>query len=118
MNTLARWPRVLLVIGLAAMLIGAADPLEGSVIILPGSGLVALGAHFGGSAQRRRLWWAFGLIAAGVGIMFALSAVGGVGGSTGRSVWWALLALPYPIGWIAGLLCAILSLRGRRRIGV
>jgi hypothetical protein len=32
-----------MVLGVAGMLIGAIDPLEGSIIILPASALVALG---------------------------------------------------------------------------
>src|SRR5262245_36938510 len=28
-----------------------------------------------------------------------LSAIGGVGGNSGHSVWWALLLLPYLVGW-------------------
>ena len=36
MKTPTFWPRVLMIAGLAGMLIGAIDPLEGSLIILPG----------------------------------------------------------------------------------
>lgn len=93
------------------MLIGAIDPLEGSVIILPGSGVIALGALLGKSRHRRLLYWAFGLLAAGVGAMFVLSLSGGSGGSGGRSNWWLLVVLPYPVGWIMGLAGVILSLR-------
>ncbi len=92
------------------MLVGAIDPLEGSFIILPGSGIVALGALLGKSRYRLPLYCAFALIAVGVGAMVVLSMFGGVGGSTGRSIWWLLLALPYPAGWIMGLVGAILKL--------
>jgi hypothetical protein len=94
------------------MLLGAIDPLEGSLIILPGSGMVALGL-FVGRAERRILHdWVrvFILIAVGVGAMFALSAVGGIGGSRGHSMWWGLLILPYPVGWIMGFVSAIFTL--------
>lgn len=87
------------------MVAGAADPLEGSVVVLVGSALV-LGSEFGQSAERRRLrFWAsvFALIAFGVGAMMGLSAVGGIGGRTGRSIWWGLLILPYPVGWLLGI---------------
>ena len=46
---------------------------------------------------------AFSLIAAGVAAMFALSAVGGIGGRSGHSLWWGLLILPYPVGWLMAL---------------
>jgi len=97
------------------MLIGAIDPLEGSVIILPGSGVIALGALLGKSRHRRLLYWALGFLAAGVGAMFVLSMLGGTGGSSGRSNWWLLVVVPYPVGWIMGLAGVILSLRERTR---
>ena len=56
--------------------------------------------------------WAFLLIAVGVCAMFALSAVGGIGGRSGHSMWWGILILPYPLGWLTALLgAAIASLR-------
>jgi hypothetical protein len=36
-------------------------------------------------------------------VMAGMSALGGIGGDTGRSYWWALLFLPYPVGWIMAL---------------
>jgi hypothetical protein len=108
------WPHTLVVVGLIVMLIGTIDPLEGSLIILPGSGIVALGASLGQSRHRRLFYWAFGSIAVGVGAMFVLSMFGGTGGRTGRSNWWSLVVLPYPIGWIMSLVGAILSFRERK----
>jgi len=105
MNSREGWSRVLTVIGSIAMLLGAIDPMEGSVVILPGSGLVALGALIG--HQERRLIayraWVFLLIAFGVAALFGLSAIGGFGGTSGRSMWWGLLILPYLIGWSMGI---------------
>ena len=43
MNARSLWSRILVIVGSIAMLVGALDPMEGSVVILPGSGLVALG---------------------------------------------------------------------------
>ena len=110
MKTPFPWPRILLIVGLVLMLLGAFDPLEGSLVILPGSAMVALGAFLGRSRHRRLLLWAFILLAVGVGALWAMSALGGLGGKTGRSMWWALVLLPYPIGWIMGLVGAILRL--------
>ena len=47
MNTTNRWVRFLLIAGYIAMLVGALDPMEGSLLIIPGSGLVALGTILG-----------------------------------------------------------------------
>jgi hypothetical protein len=101
---------ILVIVGLLAMLVGAIDPLEGSFIILPGSGIVALGAFLGKSRHRILLCWAFVLIAAGVGAMVILSMLGGIGGRSGHSIWWALFILPYPVGWVMGLAGIILKL--------
>jgi hypothetical protein len=113
--TPAKWSRILVIVGLVLMVAGAIDPLEGSLVILPGCGLVALGAFFGRSRHRRLLLWAFILTAVGVGVMFGVSSVGGFGGNTGRSMWWALTILPYPVGWVMGLVGAIRRLIESRK---
>ncbi|MCX6925055.1 MAG: hypothetical protein NT154_17855 [Verrucomicrobia bacterium] len=102
MNSRILWSRILKAVGGIAMLLGTLDPLEGSLLILSGSGLVALGMYLSGKDGRTVLYWvwAFILIAVGVGAMFALSAVGGIGGRSGHSVWWGVLMLPYPAGWL------------------
>ena len=101
------WSKILVIVGLIAMLVGAIDPLEGSLIILPGSGMVALSALLGKSRYRRLLCGAFVLIVIGVGLLFVLSMFGGVGGRTGHSVWWLLIVLPYPVGWVISLVGTI-----------
>jgi hypothetical protein len=106
-----RWSHILVIVGLVATLVGAIDPLEGSLLILPGTGLLALGAWLGNSQHRRLLCWAFALVAVGVGEVWGLSAVGGLGGSTGRSMWWAIFLLPYPVGWVMALVGAIRRMR-------
>lgn len=105
MNARMLWSRILVIVGGIAMLIGAIDPLEGSLIILPGSGMVALGTLLGKSRHRLVVYWVwvFILIAVGVGALWGLSAVGGIGGTSGRSMWWGLVLLPYPIGWLLGV---------------
>jgi hypothetical protein len=111
--------KLLAVVGLAVMLIGSIDPLEGSVIIVPGLGLAALAGFVGQCTRRRLLYWSFAFVAAGVAAMFVLSAFGGAGGQTGRSIWWALVILPYPVGWILGLVGTIITIREmfKRRAG-
>jgi hypothetical protein len=105
MNTRELWSRILITAGSIAMLVGALDPMEGSLVILPGSGLVALGTFFGPSERRMVAYrvWVFILIAIGVGAMWGLTWVGGFGGHSGRSNWWGVLILPYLIGWSMGI---------------
>ena len=105
MNARNLWARILIIAGSIAMLIGAIDPMEGSLVILPGSGLVALGAFLGQSERRLIAYrvWVFVLIAIGVGALWGFSMVGGFGGNSGRSMWWGMLILPYLIGWSMGI---------------
>jgi hypothetical protein len=89
------------------MVIGAVDPLEGSLVILLGTALATLAAFLANSHYLRLFAGSFGLVAIGVGVMFSLSDFGGIGGNTGRSIWWGLAILPYPIGWAMGLIGAV-----------
>jgi hypothetical protein len=110
MKTAIIWSRIFVIVGLAGMLLGAVDPLEGSFIILPGVGFVALGALLGQSRHRVLLYWSFTLVTIGVAAMVMLSHIGGIGGNTGRSMWWAVIVLPYPVGWLLGLAGGILAI--------
>ncbi len=87
------------------MILGAVDPMEGSVIILPGSGLILLGTYLGNSERSLIIFrlWVFLLIAAGVAALWGFSFAGGIGGASGPSMWWGLLFLPYPIAWSVGV---------------
>ena len=111
----ATWAGILVILGLLGMLVGALDPLEGSVVILPGVGLVTLGAFLAKRRYRKLLGASFVLVAVGVGAMFVISTFGGIGGNSGRSMWWGVVMLPYPIGWITGLVGAVLWLIEARR---
>jgi hypothetical protein len=95
------WTRILVVIGSIGLLAGALDPLEGSIAIVIGSGLLVLGTFFGQAEPRflRYRAWVFLLILIGVAAMWVLSSAGGIGGKSGLSMWWGLLLLPYVIGY-------------------
>jgi hypothetical protein len=112
MNPRSLWSRVLVIIGSIAMLVGALDPLEGSLAIFIGSGLVALGTFLGQASRKMLVYWIiiFSLITIGIGAMFALSAVGGIGGTSGHSMWWGVLVLPYPVGWVMGIVSLLVRL--------
>lgn len=98
-----RWARGLRAVGFVALLAGALDPLEGSIVILAGSALVALGTFLGPGERRWVVYRTvvFVLIAFGVAALFGLSRAGL--GPGGPSIWWGLLALPYLIGWTMGV---------------
>jgi len=106
--------RTLVIAGLVLMVAGALDPLEGSVVILGGSALAATGAYFARTRRFRLQLTACALIALGVAALFGLSALGGVGGNSGRSIWWLALCVSYPIGWLLGLYGAASNLRDRQ----
>jgi hypothetical protein len=117
-----RWPAVLYVIGCIAILAGTLDPMEGSVLILAGAAVI-LGSVFAGKRPRaERMYWlrTFLLIAVGVGALWGWSAVGGIGGRTGRSMWWMVTMLPYPVGWWMAIGAMVRkglkSWRGRRHV--
>jgi len=112
--------RILFTLGIIAAVIGAVDPLEGSIVILAGSGLIVLGTWLGQQPRELRIYRTclLGMIAFGVMAMFALSAVGGLGGKSGHSMWWLLLLLPYPLGWIlvmANLVARLIESARHRR---
>ena len=110
-----RWFRPLVIAGLTTMVLGAVDPLEGSIVIAVGSVLVALGTPRRESRVGGRVWLACVLIIVGVAALWIMSDFGGVGGSTGRSMWWLLVVAPFPVGWILGLIGAGQRLRELKR---
>ena len=105
MNTVNPWVRFLLISGYIVMLVGAIDPMEGSLLILPGSGLVALGTYLADEERKIFIYrlWVFFLIVIGVAALFGFSLLGGIGSTTAYSMWWGLLMVPYPIGWSMGI---------------
>jgi hypothetical protein len=105
MNKTNPWVRFLLIAGYIAMLIGAIDPMEGSLLILPGSGLLVLGTFLGHEKRwiiiyRMSLFF---LILIGVTTLWTLTVQGGFGGDSGRSIWWGLLFVPYLVSWSLGI---------------
>jgi hypothetical protein len=99
------WSKVLIILGGIGMIAGAIDPMEGSPVILAGSLLFALGTFLGQYERHLIAFrvWVFILVAIGVGAMFGLSNIGGIGGKSGHSMWWGVLILPYLIGWSMGI---------------
>lgn len=69
-----RGTRLLVVLGVLLMLAGAADPLEGSVLIAAGSALGALGVRMGGRPRRRAALTAVAVIG-GLSLFFPVMAL-------------------------------------------
>lgn len=96
-----KWTQVLAVPGGLAVLIGGVDPLEGSILILIGTALLA-GAALVARADRGVLaarGTHLALAAFGFAAVWILTIGGGVGGSAGRSMAWAALGLPLAAAW-------------------
>lgn len=105
------WSRGLVIAGLVAAVVGVVDPLEGSLVIFAGSALVALGAMLGASRHKGFLVASLFILGAGVAALWGLSALGGFGGNSGHPMWWGLVIIPYPVGWVMTLIGAIRTLR-------
>lgn len=85
-------------------LVGAVDPLEGSVLVVAGCLLVALHTWLSGSPRVLRAYRAgvAAMAAIGVAMLGFISSQGGLGGPEGVPLSWALLILPYPAALVAG----------------
>ena len=106
----SRWSRTLLVAGVLAMLLGALDPLEGFVVILPGALAIAASAIL---ARRNRAVAIASvvLIALGIGGMLLATWLGGIRGDTPNRNLMVLAIMPYPIGWLVGIIGGALMFR-------
>lgn len=95
--------RGMAMIGVAGMTLALLDPMEGSVVAVGALLLVTIAAHRARLTEQR--WLDVALVAALIGLtsLWGFSALGGIGGTTGRSMWWGLTMLPLPIGWLMGL---------------
>lgn len=99
---------ILYIIGVIALIIGAIDPLEGSVVILAGSALVAITTYLNHDRHWKIFFTSLIMIVTGVSFMFYLSSLGGFGGNSKLSWWWGTLILPYPVGWLLSIITLII----------
>ena len=107
MKEKTKWTRVVYIIGIIALIIGAIDPLEGSVVLAAGSALIALSTFLTKDPHWKIFAASLTLIGIGVISLFYLSSLGGFGGTSGLSWWWGTLVLPYPIGWLMAIITLI-----------
>jgi multisubunit Na+/H+ antiporter MnhB subunit len=101
------WVHILYIIGVVILIIGAIDPLEGSVVIASGSLLVALTTYLSHDRHWKIFLVSFIMIVLGVCFLFYFSSLGGFGGKSTLSWWWGTLILPYPIGWLIAVITLI-----------
>ena len=89
-------------IGIALVLLGSIDHVEGSMVINLGSIVIAICSWI---QNNRWKWWSLAatvLITIGV---FSLWTISSFGGFDPEIEWWWLLAiLPYPAGWLGTLI--------------
>lgn len=99
--------RYLYITGIVLLIAGLFDPMEGSVVIAVGSGLLTLATFLRHDPKRNVFALAFGMIAMGVAYLFWISSLGGFGGDSPRSWWWGLPILAYPIGWLIDVIILV-----------
>ncbi len=102
-----KWIRIIFIIGVIALIIGALDPLEGSVVIGAGSLLIAASTWLKHDPHRYIFLVTFIMIVIGVFFLFYLSSLGGFGGNSGLSWWYGILVIPYPVGWLISIVVLI-----------
>jgi hypothetical protein len=109
--------RIVYIFGVVGVIIGALDPLEGSVIIAIGSVLLAVATWFKHDDHRKIfLFTAIGIVF-GVSLMFVFSDMGGFSKDAPLSWGWSLLIAPYPLGWLVNILYLMYRLIKKRRLG-
>lgn len=113
MEKKTNWFRILYITGVVAFLIGTLDPMEGSLLIAPASALIAFAAYRTLDKHWKLFFASMLLIVFGVSYLFYISSLGGFGGPDGRSWWWGVPILPYPIGWL--MIVVLLITRGIRK---
>lgn len=118
MNDKRKWIRIIYIIGIISLIAGALDPLEGSVIIAVGSALIALSTRLAHDRNRRIFLTTSIMIITGVCFMFYFSSLGGFGGTSTLSWWWATLIIPYPIGWLINIILLIVRAVNRKKMSI
>lgn len=97
----------MVVLGSIGILIGIIDPLEGALLIFPGSGMIALGAYLAQTPRRRLVYCAFLLSGSSIAAALGMSYLW-----HGIPDRWTLVLLPYPIGWMMDVVGVAFTLDG------
>ena len=108
MDRSRRWSTYGMITSGVLLVVGALDPLEGSMAIFVGAALLAFISYRYKHEYWRTFLLAFALITIGVGLMFYFSSKGGFG-ENALSWWYAAFIAPYPVGWLIALIMLIKS---------
>ena len=107
MKEKSKWIKIIYIIGIILLIIGAIDPMEGSIVILVGSTLIALSTYLTQERHWKLFLTTMIMIVIGVCFLFYFSSLGGWGGNSKISWWWVLLVIPYPVGWLLTIIVLI-----------
>jgi hypothetical protein len=118
MKVKGSWLRGIYITGVIALVLGAFDPMEGSIVIATGAMLLTVATYQWHDKYRKAFLVSFIFIAIGVFALFYLSSLGGFGGNSTVSWWWGLLIVPYPIGWLAAVVVFIIRYVKNRKVVV
>ncbi|HML84909.1 MAG TPA: hypothetical protein PKE52_07105 [Bacteroidales bacterium] len=102
--------QILYYLGVTALLLGAIDPLEGSILIASGATLLTAVSLFKKDRHKTIFLLSTIGILLGVGLMWFFSSLGGFGGNSGRPMWYGVFLLPYPLGWLAIVITLLVRL--------
>jgi hypothetical protein len=103
--------RIIFIVGVIALIIGAIDPMEGSIAITAGSVCIALSTLLTRDRYRKIFLVAAIMILIGVFCLWYVSSLGGF--DPKHEWWWDALILPYPIGWLLSV--SILIIRAVKK---
>lgn len=106
MKEKVKWYRVVFIIGIAATIIGAIDPLEGSIIIAIGGICLAVAMYFMNDRYFKIFLICAIMILVGVSALWFISSLGGY--EPKKEWWWNVFISPYPLGWLFSIITLII----------
>ncbi len=109
MKNQIKYYHILFTVGVIALIGGAIDPLEGSIVIACGSVLISISAYLKKDSFKKLFLISSLMIVFGVCFLFYLSSLGGFGGKSSLSWWWSLLIIPYLLGWLISVIALIVK---------
>ena len=93
--------------GIIALLLCAADPIEGSLLAASGAILLAMASHLQKDRYSKIFLASALMILFGVFSLWFVSSLGGF--DPKREWWWLVFIVPYPLGWIASVTTLIIK---------
>jgi hypothetical protein len=106
MKEKTQWIRFVFISGIVALIIGAIDPMEGSIVIVVGGICLALSTFLMQDRYKKIFLAAGVMILVGVSSLWFVSSLGGF--DPKKEWWWSLLIMPYPLGWLMNIVTLII----------